>query len=245
MFLRIDRPHFLRGPVSHARLEEQVTEPEEPEYQPTDRRPIQSRNTKWAESVTGTLVRLGVSPNAISVIGMASAIAAGLAFAATSQVEGLTIRVLWVAGAVLCQMRLLCNLFDGMVAVARRIASPKGELYNEVPDRVSDAAIFIGLGFAEGGSVAIGLVAALVSVFVAYVRVMAKSTGAPNDFAGPMAKPHRMAVVTIGAVLIAVSPASWRSGWNEVDVLLFVVIVGGLATAVRRLRRAARYLEQE
>ncbi len=43
----------------------------------------------------------------------------------------------WLAGALLVQLRLLANLYDGMVAVLRQIASPVDELFNEVPDRVS------------------------------------------------------------------------------------------------------------
>ncbi len=216
----------------------------EPTYDPLDRRPIQSRNTRWAETVTQVLVKSGISPNAISLVGMVAAIAAGIAFYATEMTTGLGHRGLWLVGGLLCQVRLLCNLFDGMVAVQRKIASPQGELYNEVPDRVSDAAVFIGLGYAAGGHVVLGCLAALVSVFVAYVRAMAKSIGAPNDFCGPMAKPQRMAVVTVLAVYIALSPDAWRLPWGEPQVVLVIVIVGGMVTAVRRLVRAAQHLQK-
>ena len=33
-------------------------------------------------------------------------------------------------------------------------------------------------------------------MFVAYVRAMGKAAGGPNDFCGPMAKPHRMFALT-------------------------------------------------
>ncbi len=215
----------------------------EPSYEPLERRPIQSRNTRWAEAATRRLIALGASPNAISVFGMLAAIAAGAAFFSTSLTTGPAQRALWFCGGVLCQLRLLCNLFDGMVAVERDIASPKGELYNEVPDRVSDSAVFIGLGYAAGGEVVLGCIAALLSVFVAYVRAMAKSIGAPNDFSGPMAKPQRMALATAVAVYMSFSPDSWRLPWGEPKVILVIVILGGVATAARRLVRAAKHLE--
>lgn len=211
--------------------------------EPMDRRPIQSRNSRWAEAATRFLVKGGVSPNGISLLGMVAAIAAGIAFYSTSNTIGPTQRMLWFGGGVLCQVRLLCNLFDGMVAVARNIASPRGELYNEIPDRVSDAAVFIGWGYAAGGDVTLGYIAALMSVFVAYVRATAKSIGAPNDFCGPMAKPQRMALVTIVAAYLALSPDSWRLPWGEAKIVLMVVIIGGLVTALRRLVRAAKHLE--
>src|SRR5690349_24564187 len=108
-------------------------------YEPTERRPIKSRDSRWAAGFAERLIRIGASPNGISVFGMLAASAAGIAFAATSHTEGIGQRTLWLVGAALCQVRLLCNLFDGMVAVGRQIASSTGELYNEVPDRVCDA----------------------------------------------------------------------------------------------------------
>lgn len=215
----------------------------DPTYDPTDRRPIQSRNTQWAEATTKLLVNLGVSPNTISLFGMLAAITAGVLFYSTDIATGTGQRALWFCGGALCQIRLLCNLFDGMVAVMRDIASPKGELYNEVPDRVSDAAVFIGLGYSAGGDIAFGYIAALISVFVAYVRATAKSIGAPNDFCGPMAKPQRMALATVVAVYMAFSPVSWRMPWGEARLVLLIVILGGIVTVSRRLVRAARHLE--
>ena len=47
-------------------------------------------------------------------------------------------------------LSLLANLLDGMVAMGRGVASPVGELFNEVADRVSDTAILLGLGWAAG-----------------------------------------------------------------------------------------------
>lgn len=215
----------------------------ESSHEPIERRPIRSRNTRWAEAVTSLLVRIGVSPNAISICGMVAAVVAGITFFGTGITTGLEQRVLWFCGGVLCQVRLLCNLFDGMVAVKRNVASPRGELYNEVPDRVSDAAVFIGLGYSAGGDVTMGYIAALISVFVAYVRAMAKSLGAPNDFCGPMAKPQRMALATLIAMYMALSPEAWRLEWGESKGVLVLVIVGGVLTAMRRLVRAARYVE--
>ena len=182
-------------------------------YQPTDRRPINSRETNWARRIAQTLADKNVSANAISVFGMVAAILAGVAFALTDTSDNQIVsRGLWLVGGLLCQVRLLCNLFDGMVAIAQAKASAKGELYNEVPDRVSDAAILIGLGYGFGGTPVVGAIAAMAAVFVAYVRAMGKTVGAANDFSGPMAKPQRMAIVTILAAFMCVAPNRWRGG---------------------------------
>lgn len=212
-----------------------------------ERRPIKSRETHWAEQVTDLLIAFKATPNSISVAGMFAAILAGFAFGATSVIEDWGSRALWLTGGLLCQVRLLCNLFDGMVAVKRGIASRVGELYNEVPDRVSDVAILVGVGYAVGGHFVLGFGAALAAVFVAYVRAMGKAAGATNDFCGPMAKPQRMAIVTVLAIGMAIVPASWR--WELMgeelglpSVTLAVILVGCLLTASRRLIRAAREL---
>src|SRR5438132_145918 len=80
----------------------------------------------------------------------------GVALAATSFTAGIPQRTLWVIAAALVQFRLACNMLDGMVAVESGVASPVGELYNEIPDRISDAAALIGLGYAAGGSATLG-----------------------------------------------------------------------------------------
>lgn len=175
---------------------------------------------------------------------MVAAIVAGVLFWQTNSVSPWLQRGFWLAGAALCQVRLLANLFDGMVAVKRQIASKKGELYNEVPDRISDAAIFIGLGYASQGIPALGYIAAVLALFVAYVRAVGKVAGAPQDYRGPMAKPQRMALVTVAAIYLGLSPAHWQSPFWIVNGLLLVVIVGCSLTAIRRLRTAARFLEQ-
>jgi phosphatidylglycerophosphate synthase len=137
-----------------------------------DRRPIATRNRKWAQSATAWLAARNVSPNAISIAGMCACIAAGLALALTSVEYN---RVFWLVAAIGAQLRLIANMLDGMVALASRRDSKVGELYNEVPDRVSDAAVFIGAGYAWGGNVALGYIATILAIFTAYVPLREKS----------------------------------------------------------------------
>ncbi|WP_338148329.1 CDP-alcohol phosphatidyltransferase family protein [Neoroseomonas eburnea] len=206
-----------------------------------DRRPIAARNLGATQKVAAWLVARGASPNGISLAGMAAGLGAGLAFAATDWLPG-GAWLFWLLGAALVQARLMANLFDGMVAIGRGVASPVGELFNEVPDRVSDTAVLLGLGVAAG-SVALGLAAALAAMATAYVRTTARAAGAPSDFCGPMAKQHRMALATALGVWCAVVPAAWSGGAWAPWTVLAVILAGSLATAWRRLARAAAALE--
>lgn len=207
------------------------------------RRPIAARNLAVTGAIAAWLIRRRTSPDAISAAGMLAALVAGLAFAATVHVEA-GAGALWVAGAVLVQLRLLANLFDGMVAVGRGIASPLGELWNEVPDRVSDTAVLVGLGVA-GGSWAWGLAAALAAMATAYVRAVGKAAGGPSDFRGPMAKQQRMAIATLVALWCGLAPATWQMSWRGFslpELALVVITVLSVLTAGRRLVGIARAL---
>ncbi|MBI2433688.1 MAG: CDP-alcohol phosphatidyltransferase family protein [Candidatus Hydrogenedentes bacterium] len=213
-------------------------------YQVTDRRPIGARHWRISQQTARWMARRGLSPNGISVAGMMCGLLAGGALAATAHAPGWA-RAAWLAGAAFMQLRLLANMFDGMVAIERGKASAVGELFNEVPDRVSDTAVLVGAGYAVGGDIVLGYAAACVAMFTAYVRTTGKAAGAPHIFCGPMAKQQRMALMTVLAVYLALAPQAWQPAWGLMAVGLWVVIVGGLLTAARRLARIAAYLRKQ
>jgi phosphatidylglycerophosphate synthase len=210
-----------------------------------DRRPIATRNRKWAQDSTAWLASRNVSPDAISIAGMIACIVAGIALATTSIAD---YRILWLIGAVGAQLRLTANMLDGMVAIASNRTTKTGELYNEIPDRISDAAVFIGTGFAWGGNITLGYIATILAIFTAYVRAAGKVAGAPNEFCGPMAKQHRMLVITIICVYSAVTPRSWQiftfddSHIGLMALGLVVIVLGAVITVMRRLGRIAHAL---
>jgi phosphatidylglycerophosphate synthase len=210
-----------------------------------DRRPIATRNRKWAQAATAWLAARRVSPNGISIAGMCACIAAGIALGVTSVAD---YRILWIIAALGAQLRLTANMLDGMVALASGRSSKVGELYNEIPDRISDAAVFIGAGFAWGGNIALGYIATILAVFTAYVRAAGKIAGAPNEFCGPMAKQHRMLVITLICLYSAITPRSWQvitvsdSHIGLVTLGLVVIVIGCVITVVRRLSRIAHVL---
>ena len=224
-------------------LEQRIMQ--EPTTQAIDRRPIATRNRKWAQAATAWFAARDVSPNAISIAGMCACIVAGIALAVTSIAE---YRILWIIAALGAQLRLTANMLDGMVALASGRASRVGELYNEVPDRISDAAVFIGAGFAWGGNIALGYIATILAVFTAYVRAAGKIAGAPNEFCGPMAKQHRMLVITLICLYSAVTPRSWQTiSFNDSQIGLMtlglaLIMVGCVITVFRRVSRIARAL---
>lgn len=217
---------------------------------PAGRRPLKSRQWPLFQRLAAKLADSGVTPNAISVGSVVAAVLAGICLAATSHVDSeLLRRCFWIAGAVLIQLRLIANLLDGMVAVEGGKASAVGELYNEVPDRLSDPAILIGAGLAYGGNPMAGMAAALIAVFVAYVRAIGASVGVGQVFLGPFAKQQRMALMTLTCVVCAIVPSAWQILHAETElgiaaVALLIICLGGLVTAVRRLIVIANKMRQ-
>ncbi len=222
------------------------------EYEALDRRPIRSRSTAWAHGIADLAMKVGLTPNQISILGMLFAIIAGLLLGLTDQVEaGPLQRVMWIIAAVGIQLRLLCNMIDGMVALATGRASQVGELYNDVPDRVADVAVLIGAGYAIGGEPALGYLAAVLAVSTAYVRTLGRSLGAPSDFCGPLAKPQRMFCVTVVLLWVGLTPFSWQFTWGLNDDwgimagVLLIMIIGTAITIVRRLAHLSRSLRSD
>src|SRR5690606_23492802 len=79
-----------------------------------------------------------------------------------------------IACAVCIQLRLICNLLDGMVAMEGGKQTPTGALYNEYPDRIADSLLIVALGYAAGLPW-LGWLGALLAALTAYVRLSGAS----------------------------------------------------------------------
>jgi phosphatidylglycerophosphate synthase len=209
------------------------------------RRVLATRDTGWARHLAHALGRAGATPNSVSIAGLGWAFAACSAFAIAPAFSGAAAAAVLVIAAAAIQLRLLCNLLDGMLAVEEGLKTPLGELYNEIPDRIADAVILVGAGAAVRdvpGGLAIGCAAAMAALFTAYVRVLGGSLGVTQHFTGPMAKQHRMFVLTIAALIGAGEVALDLPG-RALLAALSVITIGAIATAWRRVRLIAAELE--
>jgi CDP-diacylglycerol--glycerol-3-phosphate 3-phosphatidyltransferase len=202
-----------------------------------NRRPLASRSSSWAIFLAGALVRAGVSPNAISVFSVLFAALGAYLLVCFPTVAGL------VGAAACVQLRLLCNLFDGMVAIEGKRQSATGGLYNEIPDRIADSLFIVALGYAIGEP-SLGWYGALAAAITAYIRVLGGALGLKQDFRGPMAKQHRMAVVTAGCVLGAIELQFAGSHWILLAAA-WIIAVGSTITCCTRALAIARQLRSK
>lgn len=203
--------------------------------QPESRRPLASRNAGWARALARRLAATSITPNQVSMASMVFAALAGLALFGSGQSGGVLRAALLVLAAAACQLRLVCNLMDGLLAIEAGKQTKDGPFWNEFPDRVSDIFILVGLGYGTG-LVDLGWAAAAFAVLTAYTRELGRAVGLPADFAGPMAKPQRMAVVTVAALVSVLEPI-WAGQGGVLALALWVICLGAVATTLRRAWR--------
>ena len=206
-----------------------------------NRRPLKTRSAAWAGALARSLATAGFTPNAVSVIGIGFALGGGFALATLPGATSPMARAGHLIGAAACvQLRLLCNMLDGLIAVENNLKSKLGDLFNEVPDRIEDVALLLGLGVAAGGEwgVTLGWCAALLAVGTAYVRQLGGSLGFKQDFCGPFAKQHRMFFLTVTCLVGAVMVTTGRIN-PALPAGLALIAAGTLVTLMRRLVRLA------
>jgi phosphatidylglycerophosphate synthase len=196
-----------------------------------NRRPLASRDTALARRAASWLVARDVTPNQISQLAMVFAAFGFLAFALSWLAGPVVAGLFLLIAAACCQGRLICNLLDGMVAIEGGKAAKDGPFWNEAPDRVSDILFLCGAGVACGAPL-LGALASVGALTTAYLRELGRAEGLGADFSGPMAKQHRMAVLTLGAVLAAFQPLVWDG--SVLRYALGLIILGTVATAIRR-----------
>lgn len=186
---------------------------------------------RFAHGPTHWCVSHNVHPDQISYLSVVAAAVAAVCFWRSSAYPWLLI-----IGPVFCYLRLWCNMLDGMVALAGGKASWRGEILNDLPDRVSDVLIFVGVAHSGFGNVFLGYWAAIFAVLTAYVGMFGQAVGVQREFSGVMAKPWRMVALHIGAWLAFV----WRGRYGGPTVLdwtCLVVIAGCVETIAVRLTR--------
>jgi phosphatidylglycerophosphate synthase len=214
------------------------------------RRELATRHRSWAKNLAAALARAGATPNAISLASIGCAGASAIAFAVAGATGGRARATWWLLAAAAIQLRLLCNLLDGMLAVEEGLQTPVGPLFNEVPDRIADVLVLAGAGCAIRalpGGVELGWTAAAAALFTAYIRQLGGALTGTQHFGGPMAKQHRMFTLTVASGLAAIEAIAGAPAraMPTMAAALAVVIAGSAWTSWRRLALIARELEDQ
>ena len=209
-------------------------------YEPTWRRPIATVFQKTAAAATRFCVRHGIHPDAISYLSILAALIAAICFWKSG-----ANRWLLIIAPLFCYLRLWFNMLDGLVAFATGKASPRGEILNDLPDRISDIVIFVGVAHSGLMNPLIGYWAAIFALVTAYVGLFGQALGVRRQFGGIMSKPWRMVALHVGAWLMFFFGAQSSATFPILDWTCLVVIAGCVETIVVRLKRIAAALQDK
>jgi phosphatidylglycerophosphate synthase len=215
------------------------------DYQPTWRRPITQILRRTAHAPVRWCVRLGIHPNLVSYSSIGASAGASLCFWQAGAVPGLLI-----VAVGFCYVRLWLNMLDGMVALASGTASRSGEIANELPDRISDVIIFVGVAHSNLCHPLSGYWVAIFALLVAYVGTLGQAVGVQREFSGLMSKPWRMVALHVGA-WITLGLIWWRDGtirYGDLTILdwtLLAILVGCVQTIWLRLAKILRALQKQ
>ncbi len=211
-------------------------------YEPAWRRPIAGVFRRTANLAVNLCIRLKIHPNYVSYFSVVASGAAAVCFWQSSVWPWLLI-----LAVALCYLRLWLNMLDGMVALASGKASRVGEIVNELPDRVSDVLIFVGVAHSGLCHPLSGFWAAIAALSVAYVGTLGQAVGVQREFSGVMAKPWRMVALHVGA-WITLGLLWWRDdkihigGLTVLDWTQIAILAGCLQTIAIRLWRIVKAL---
>ncbi len=215
------------------------------DYQPTSRRPIATTFRATASGAVRICVRAGIHPDVISYLSVVASLVAAASFW-----QARSHPILLLIAPLFCYLRLWCNMLDGMVALAANKASLRGEILNDLPDRVSDVVIFVGVAHSGFNSVPSGYWAAILALMTAYIGTLGQAVGGRREFGGIMSKPWRMVALNIGACLTYLQIRSAGihlkilGDLTILDCTCIAIVIGCLQTIWVRLAKILRSLHE-
>jgi CDP-diacylglycerol--glycerol-3-phosphate 3-phosphatidyltransferase len=189
------------------------------------------------DPVARALLRAGISPDAVTVIGTAGVIAASVGLAARGH--------LLIATFVITACALT-DLIDGAMARARGTSSKFGALLDSTMDRVADGAVFSGLAYwlavtGQRASLVATLICLVTGQVVSYVKARAEGLGLEANV-GIAERFERLVILGLGGI-------GWGIGIPyALEVALWLLAVLSTVTVVQRIwhvRQLVRRLDRQ
>jgi CDP-diacylglycerol--glycerol-3-phosphate 3-phosphatidyltransferase len=188
---------------------------------------VKRRSRAFAVGPALALGRLGLTPNALTVIGSLLTACVGLLIA-----QG------WFLAAGICLWLFSAtDTLDGALARATGRVSVFGAFLDSVCDRYAEAAVFFGLVWYYQSSsdvpgVALSYLALVGSLMVSYARARAEGVGVQAADIGWFQRPERIIALGLGLLLAAVVPVALK-------VALALLALLTMFTVLQRVRHVA------
>jgi len=185
------------------------------------------------DPVARALLRAGVSPDAVTVIGTAGVVAASVGLAARGH--------LLIATFVITACALT-DLVDGAMARARGTSSRFGALLDSTMDRVADGAVFGGLAYwlavtGQRASLVATLICLVTGQIVSYVKARAEGLGLEANV-GIAERFERLVIIGLGGI-------GWGIGIPyALEIALWLLAVLSTVTVVQRIWHVRRLVQR-
>jgi phosphatidylglycerophosphate synthase len=226
------------------------------------RKKLQLGIYKVINPVVRLLIRMGLTPNMVTTIGLILNIGVAVIFIIGAE-EGRRGDLSYIgwAGALILFAGLF-DMLDGQVARLGNMSSPFGALYDSVLDRYSELILFLGICYYLVGhhyfiSSLFAFIALVGSIMVSYTRARAEGLGIECKD-GLMQRPERVIIIGVSALACGIA-SRWMGGdykisWPDArfpifeTISIFTIPLTAIAflanfTAVGRLRDARKALE--
>ncbi|MGW0749412.1 phosphatidylinositol phosphate synthase [Streptomyces sp. NPDC002587] len=179
------------------------------------------------------LLRRGVSPDAVTLIGTAGVVAGALVFFPRGE-------FFW--GTITITLFVFSDLVDGNMARQAGVSSRWGAFLDSTLDRVADAAIFGGLALWYAGSgndnalCAVAIFCLASGQVVSYTKARGESIGLPVAVNGLIERAERLVITLVAAGLSGLQTFGVPSWIGVVlPIALWVVAAGSLVTLIQRV----------
>lgn len=184
------------------------------------------------EPLIDGLNRRGVSPDALTLAAIPVGLAASVCLLLSPTIPGFLLAV-----PLLAAVRLVLNLLDGAVARRSGRTHPRGELFNELGDRLTDIAFLAPVAFLPGAHEGLVLLGVVGAVFASFAGLAPRAAGGERIYRGALSKPGRMALVSANALaVLVIGPGAWAAFGP-------VLLVGTVLTAAERVVLGIRRLQ--
>ncbi|WP_433612557.1 phosphatidylinositol phosphate synthase [Prescottella agglutinans] len=178
------------------------------------------------------LVKTGLTPDAVTVIGTVASIAGALTLFPSGH-------LFW--GTMLIWFFVMFDMLDGAMARARGGGTRYGAVLDATCDRLADGAIFAGLAWwavyhENSKNLLIATLICLVtSQVISYAKARAEASGLSAD-GGLIERPDRLIIVLVGAGLTGIA-GHFDIGWLHwsVYVAMWILAVASIVTVFQRV----------
>ncbi|MGF7120957.1 phosphatidylinositol phosphate synthase [Rhodococcus sp. TAF43] len=178
------------------------------------------------------LVKTGLTPDTVTVIGTVASIAGALTLFPSGH-------LFW--GTIFIWFFVMFDMLDGAMARARGGGTRYGAVLDATCDRIADGAIFAGLAWwavyhENSKSLLIATLICLVSSqVISYAKARAEASGLSAD-GGLIERPDRLIIVLVGAGLTGIA-GHFDIGWLHwaVYVAMWILAVASIITVFQRV----------